>query len=147
MVKAVLTVCLLLLCFSRAQGEVVTKSVPYAHGDQKLEGYLAYDDSVQGKRPGVVIVHEWWGLNDCVRRRAEQLAKLGYVAFAIDMYGKVTKHPDQSAEWMNRIRQDLPLWRGRARAGLEILKQDTRVNPERMAAILQPDFRQGLSNV
>ena len=61
------------------QAKVVTKTVPYRHNGVTLEGYLAYDDAIKGKRPGVLIVHEWWGLNDYARRRAEQLAAMGYL--------------------------------------------------------------------
>ena len=67
---------------------VRTEIVPYKHGDVELIGYLAYDDSVKGPRPGVLVVHEWWGLNGYIKKRAEQLASDGYIAFAVDMYGK-----------------------------------------------------------
>ena len=73
---------LALLCATAVQAEIVTKSVSYQHDDVKLEGFLAHNDSIQGKRPAVLVVHDWWGLNDYVRRRAEQLASMGYVAFA-----------------------------------------------------------------
>src|SRR5688572_33251601 len=64
----------------RAAAEIVTRAVEYTHGDTKLVGYLAYDDAVQGRRPGVLVVHEWWGLNDYAKRRARELAGVGYVA-------------------------------------------------------------------
>src|SRR5438270_11274067 len=72
-----------------AQARVVTRLVPYEQGGVKLEGFLAYDDekTAQGKLPGVLVVHEWWGLNDYAMHRATMLAELGYVAFAADMYG------------------------------------------------------------
>jgi Dienelactone hydrolase family len=63
-----------------ADAAVRTKKVPYKHGAVECQGYLAWDDAVNGRRPGILIVHEWWGLNDYARQRAEQLAKLGYVA-------------------------------------------------------------------
>src|SRR5512143_3898676 len=75
-----------ILC-SGAQAEIRTKAVQYRHGNTALEGYLAYDDTIQGKRPGVLVVHEWWGLNPFAMKRAEALARLGYIAFAVDMYG------------------------------------------------------------
>jgi dienelactone hydrolase len=71
-----------------ANAGVVSKSVQYTHEGTVLEGLLAYDDSIKGKRPGVLVVHEWWGLNDYVRSRVDKLAQLGYVAFAPDMHGK-----------------------------------------------------------
>src|SRR5262245_4956831 len=79
---------MLLSPLSVAQAEVQTKEVTYTHEGVTFKGVLAWDDSVQGKRPGVLVVHEWWGLNDYARDRAKQLAKLGYVAFACDMYGE-----------------------------------------------------------
>src|SRR5688572_2287526 len=70
-----------------ARGEIKTETVEYKDGDTTLKGYLVYDDSVEGRRPGVLVVHEWWGLNDYIKSRAQQLAKLGYVAFAPDLFG------------------------------------------------------------
>src|SRR5690606_15434111 len=67
---------------SVGRGEIVTRTVDYRHGDVELQGFLAYDDAAEGKRPGVLVVHEWWGLGDEVKQRARQLAELGYVAFA-----------------------------------------------------------------
>src|SRR4051794_21825389 len=67
---------------------IKTQTVEYKVGDATLKGYLAYDDSIEGKRPGIIVFPEWWGLNDYVKGRAEQLAKLGYVAFAGDIYGE-----------------------------------------------------------
>src|SRR4051812_10980096 len=87
------TLSLLIACValtSISMAKIVTKPVPYEHGGVKLEGYLAYDDakvSTAAKAPGVLVIPEWWGLTDYPKSRAEQLAKLGYVAFAVDMYG------------------------------------------------------------
>jgi dienelactone hydrolase len=119
------------------QAKVVTKTVPYRHNGVSLEGYLAYDDAIKGKRPGVLIVHEWWGLNDYARRRAEQLAAMGYLAFALDMYGKgkVTQHPNQASEWMNQINQNIDTWRNRALAGFEVLSKAPNTDKKRIAAI------------
>jgi dienelactone hydrolase len=120
-----------------AQAEVRTERIEYKHGDTLLEGFLAYDDTVTGKRPGVLVVHEWWGLNDYAKRRAEQLARLGYVAFCLDMYGKrkVTADPKVAGEWAGVFRNDRPLGRARAAAGLEVLKSRPQVDPARIAAI------------
>ena len=79
-----------LLCLGAVGGahaEVKGEPVEYRAGDTVLKGYLAYNDSIQGKRPGILVVHEWWGLNDYARQRARQLAELGYTALAVDMYG------------------------------------------------------------
>ena len=101
MKRCLLSLALVLVVQGSIHAEVKSKPIPYKHGDLELEGYYAWDDAVQGKRPGVLIVHEWWGLNDYARRRADQLAKLGYAAFAVDMYGKgkLTEHPAEAREW------------------------------------------------
>src|SRR3954463_2021019 len=78
----------LALIASPAAAAIKTQMVDYKEGDTQLSGYLAYDDAVKGKRPAVIVVHEWYGLNDYAKKRAEQLAGLGYVAFAADIYGK-----------------------------------------------------------
>src|SRR5262245_28547401 len=102
-----------------AHAALKTEVVEYKHGDVVLEGYLAYDDATQGKRPGVLIVHEWMGHNPYSRTRAEQLAKMGYVAFALDMYGKGVRAKDiPEAQKLSGIyKNDRNLMRGRAQAG------------------------------
>jgi dienelactone hydrolase len=128
---------ILVLGATNAHAGVVTKNISYQHDGVELEGYLAYDDSMKGKVPAVLIVHEWWGLNDYARKRAEQLAGMGYVAFALDMYGKgkVTQHPKQAAEWMRQTNSNVRLWQQRALAGLHVLKNDPRTDTARIAAI------------
>jgi len=130
-------VLLFLLITTPIHAEVVSETITYEHNGQVLEGFLAYNDGIPGKRPGVLVVHEWWGLNDYARSRVRQLARLGYVAFALDMYGKgmVTTHPSQAADWMNAISQNISLWQERASAGLEILLRQPRVDKTRIAAI------------
>jgi dienelactone hydrolase len=122
---------------SVAQGAVVTKTISYRQGGVDLQGFLAYDNLLKGKHPGVLIVHEWWGLNDYARKRAEQIASLGYVAFALDMYGKnkVTDHPKKAQEFMKQVTENIETWRHRAIAGLNILKQQPNTDPTRIAAI------------
>lgn len=118
------------------EAKVVSRAIPYQDGETSLEGHLAWDDAVKGKRPGVLVVHEWWGLNDYARKRAEMLAELGYAAFALDMYGKrVTTHPKEAGEWAGQIRQNVEGWRRRARSGLAVLKAQEVVDPSRLAAI------------
>ena len=126
-----------LLLAGTAHAAVVVRPVSYTHDGVALEGYLAFDDAVSGQVPGVLVVHEWWGLNDYARSRAEELARMGYVAFALDMYGKgrSTEHPDQAAAWMKEVNGNMDLWLARARAGLEVLKRQPRVDSGRMAAI------------
>ena len=104
-----------------AEAGMRTERIEYRHGDAVLVGHLAYDDAVTGKRPGVLVVHEWWGLNDYAKHRAEQLASLGYVAFALDMYGtgKVTGDPKEAGRLAEPLRKDRQLMRTRAAAGLD----------------------------
>lgn len=128
----------LLFFFSLSvQAEIKTKPVSYTHEDAKLTGHLYWDDSIQGKRPGVLVIHEWWGLNDYAKKRAKMLAELGYVAFAADMYGdnKVTTKPSQAKEWMQEITADVEGWRERAILGLEQLKKSGMVKESDLAAI------------
>jgi len=128
---------ILVLSAVSVQANITAENVSYTDDNVKLKGYLVYDDAYPDKRPGVLVVHEWWGLNDYARMRAERLASLGYVAFVVDMYGekKVTRHPDQASKWMEEITQNVDLWRGRAMAGLDILKSHPKVDRNRLAAI------------
>ncbi len=117
--------------------EVVAGPVEYRDGETTLEGWLAYDPARPGRRPGVLVVHEWWGLGDHAKRRAEALARAGWVAFALDMYGKgkLTDDPKQAGAWAGEFRADPALLRTRAAAGLAVLAGHERVDPARLAAI------------
>lgn len=128
---------LLALGLGAARAEVRTETVEYRDGDVELQGYLVWNDAMKGRRPGVIVVHEWWGLNDYARKRAEMLAELGYVAFAADMYGKgrVTQHAKQAGEWAKQINANVAAWQARAVLGLDILRGHDLVDPERVAAI------------
>lgn len=134
-ILAVLVV--LLLFSSSAMAEVKTKTIEYDYDGAKLKGFLAYDDAVKGKRPGVLVVHEWWGLNDYAKRRATMLAEMGYVAFCADMYGdgRNTEHPEEAGKFATEVRNNLKMWQGRAQAGLKVLQQQAQVDPKRIAAI------------
>lgn len=135
--RLLLGTCVLALFAGSVQAEVKTKTIPYKHGDLELEGHLAWDDAVSGPRPAVLVVHEWWGLNDYARKRAEQLAKMGYVAFALDMYGKgkLAKHPQEAGQFATQVRSNVEDWRKRAIAGLEVLKAQPQCDASRIAAI------------
>ena len=129
--------CLLIItCVaSFAHAEITTKAVPYQDGDVELEGYLAIPD---GQPKGaVMVVHEWWGLNDYAKHRADMLAQLGYVAFAIDMYGKgkVTDDPGQAGKWAGAVAGDRDAYRARAQAGLDAFKQTGLTDGLKIAAI------------
>jgi dienelactone hydrolase len=127
----------LLLCAASAHAAVQSKEVTYDDEGTTLTGYLYWDDAVEGKRPGVLVIHEWWGLNDYAKKRAGMLAELGYVAFAADMYGgdQVTDKPEQASEWMQEITADVELWRLRADAGLAQLRASELVDSDKVAAI------------
>lgn len=120
-----------------AHATLRTAVVEYRQGEAVLEGYLAYDDGYVGKRPGILVVHEWWGLNDYVRKRAEQLAELGYVAFAADIYGKGVRAATakEAGELAGRFKKDRRLLRARAAAGVEVLRKEPHTDPDRLAAI------------
>jgi dienelactone hydrolase len=120
-----------------ALAAIKTEVIDYKDGDVVLQGYLAYDDTKTANVPGVLVVHEWWGQSDYSRKRAEQLAGLGYVAFALDMYGKgVTANtPDEAGKLATPFYKDRALMRSRATAGLNVLKSQKQVDPKRLAAI------------
>lgn len=129
---------LTILCLAvTAEAAVKTKVVEYKQGDTELEGYLAWDDARKGDRPGVLVVHEWTGINDHIRQRTEALAKQGYVAFAADIYGKGIRPAVQAdaARTAGIYKNDRALLRARARAGLEELKKQRFVDTRRLAAI------------
>lgn len=121
-----------------AQAAVQTREIPYQDADGKrLVGYYAYDDAVKGPVPGVVVVHEWWGLNDYAKRRARDLAALGYSALAIDMYGdgKHTEHPGDAMGFMQAALKDPAAAAARFDAGVELLKLQPQTDKARIAAI------------
>jgi dienelactone hydrolase len=129
---------LLLAAFSsRAAAKLVRQTVDYSQDGTPLQGYLVYDDATDAKRPGVLVIHQWMGLSDNERMRADMLAQLGYVAFAADIYGKGVRPTDQAqakAE-SGKYFKDRALYRSRLAAGLERLKQDPRVDRSKIAAI------------
>ena len=131
-----LLVILALTLGTEVQAGMVTKSVEYQHDGAVFKGYLAYNDALPGRRPGVLVVHEWWGLNDFAREKAQQLAGLGYVALAADMYGGgVTTKDREKAAHLAALRNNPALLRARAQAALKVLAADPRVDPKRLAAI------------
>ncbi len=134
-----LLVCLaMILCLAPlAQGEIMTRNVDYKDGATELEGFLAWDNSIDGPRPGVLVVHEWTGLNDYAKMRCRKLAELGYVAFAVDMYGKGIrpKNTEEAAQQAGIYRSDRQLMRRRVNAGLDVLKNNELCDPQRVAAI------------
>jgi dienelactone hydrolase len=128
-----------------ARAEIRTQTIEYKQGDTTLVGFLAYDDAVateKSPRPGVVVCPEWWGNDGYAHSRAQQLAAAGYVAFAIDMYGKgdngkakTTNDPQQAAKWSGEVNADPKVLRGRVMAGYTTLTSQKMVDKKRVSAI------------
>ena len=127
----------LVLSVTPLHAAVKGEEVTYKAGDTVLKGYLAYDDAVKGKRPGVIVIHEWWGHNEFVRKRARTLAELGYTAFAVDMYGdgKTVDHPDKAKALMDATLGDARRLHALYDAGLTVLKKHKTTDAKRIAAI------------
>ena len=119
------------------RARVQTREIEYRQGDTVLKGFIAWDDAVQGKRPGVLVVHEWWGLNDHAKNQARRLAEAGYVGLALDMYGdgKVTTHPQDAQGFVAEVTKDPAVLAARFNAALAQLKQDPHVDTTRLAAV------------
>ena len=132
-----LTGILLAVISTAALAAVKGEEVQYQAGDVVLKGYLAYDDAIKGKRPGILVVHEWWGHNNYARMRARTLAELGYTALAVDMYGdgKTADHPDTAKQFMSEVAQNLPLMKARFKAARKLLAKHKTVDNNRIGAI------------
>ena len=120
-----------------AYAKVVGQALDYSYDGTTLKGYIAYDDSIEGKRPGVLVVHEWWGHNDYARKRADQLARMGYVALAVDMYGdgKLAEHPDDAKKFYSEVMGNMPLAKARFMAAMDALNSHKLMDHEKGAAI------------
>lgn len=116
--------------------ELQTKTVEYTVDGKTFTGHLAWNDSIQGERPGVLVVHEWWGHNEFARDQAEKLAAAGYTAFALDMYGegKVTEHPSEAQAFMKEATGDPQALKARFTAAMEELQAHPTVDDDRIAA-------------
>ncbi|MEK9136556.1 MAG: dienelactone hydrolase family protein [Bacteroidota bacterium] len=128
---------LVLMSVGTSHAAVVGKAVEYSADGVTLNGYITYDDKLKDKRPGVLVVHEWWGHNEYARKRADMLAELGYVALAVDMYGdgKQANHPDDAGKFAGEVMKNMPSMKARFMAGMEFLKKAEHVDPARIAAI------------
>lgn len=139
MTRYAATMLTLALAAGAAPAAVKTEVVEYDHAGTKLMGFLAYDDAATGKRPGVLVYPEWWGLNDYAKDRAKQLAAMGYVAFAADLYGdgKVidTAHPQDAGKMAGALRANVGVWRGRAEAALKQLTARPQTDSTKVGAI------------
>jgi dienelactone hydrolase len=125
------------LAGTTARAELRTKEITYTQAGTPLQGFLAWDDAAKGKRPGVLVVHEWWGHNQFARNQAIRLAKAGYVGFALDMYGKgkVTTHPNDAQAFMQEAMKDPAVLRERFEAAKKVLEEQPEVDPQRIGAV------------
>lgn len=115
---------------------ILTNQIEYAVGDATHHAYLAYDDEIDTPRPGIVVVHEWWGVNDYIRRRAHMLAELGYTALAIDMFaGQTATNPQEAGALMNGVLGDMESGTRALQAGYQLLLDQPGTDRERTAAI------------
>ncbi|SCA56827.1 Dienelactone hydrolase family protein [Candidatus Terasakiella magnetica] len=123
--------------WSFAQAKVVGEEIKYSVDGQEFTGYLTYDDAMEGPRPGVLVVHEWWGHNPYARKRAEMLATLGYTALALDMYGtgKLANHPKDAKAFMMATISNIAVAEKRFDAAHDLLKSQSMVNEKQTAAI------------
>jgi dienelactone hydrolase len=117
--------------------QIVGEEVSYEAGGTALKGYLAYDAARTGPRPGVLVVHEWWGHNEYVRERARMLAEMGYTALAVDMYGdgKEATHPDDAQKFMMEVLENMQSGTERFMAARELLQKNAMTDPQKIAAI------------
>jgi dienelactone hydrolase len=120
-----------------SRAAIHTETVEYKQGDTTLEGFVAYDDAVHGQRPGILIVHQWMGLTDYEKKRAEMLAQLGYVAFCADIYGNgvLPKNTQEAGVLAGKYKGDRQLLRARVKAGLAALCRQALVDQKRVAGI------------
>ena len=125
------------VCAVSVQAAIQTRTVEYQQGDTTLEGFVAWDDALPGVRPGVLVVHQWMGLTDYEKHRAEMLAQLGYVAFCADIYGKGVRpqNTTEAGALAGKYKSDRQLLRARVNAGLDALRQQPLVDPGHLAAI------------
>ena len=132
-----MTLAAALLTQGPPRARVQTREVEYRQGDTVLKGFIAWNDAATGKRPGVLVVHEWWGLNEHARNQARRLADAGYVGFALDLYGnrKVTTHLKDAQAFVAEATKDPAVLAARFNAALDVLKKDPRVDTTRIAAI------------
>jgi len=130
-------IALALLGVATSQGGVVGRQIEYIADGITLKGYIAYNDTVKELRPGVLVVHEWWGNNEYSRMRATMLAELGYVAFAIDMYGngQVVDNPADAGKLAGQTLKNMEGMKARFNGALDVLKKASGVDPSRIGAI------------
>lgn len=136
-VFVVIAVVLAIAGFASAEPNIKGKEVTYRSGKTVMKGYLAYDKNIKGKRPGVLVVHEWWGHNEYARKRARMLAEMGYAALAVDMYGngKQAIHPKDAGKFSSELMNNFDIAKARFTAAMDFLKKQNVIDPGEIAAI------------
>ena len=133
------TLCFIGLMFASAAAHAAVqgKEVSYSANGTTLKGYIAYDDTVKGKRPGILVIHEWWGHNEYARRRARMFAEQGYTALALDMYGdgKQAHHPDDAGKFASEVSKNAVLAKARFDAAYNLLGKEETVDADKIAAV------------
>jgi dienelactone hydrolase len=116
---------------------LTSKNINYQSGATSHSGYLAWDQDITDARPGIVVIHEWWGLNEYIKHRADMLAEQGYCAFAIDMYGDgiTAENPESAGDLMNGVLEDMETGTSRLRSAYQTLQAQSQVDSDRIAAI------------
>ena len=133
----ILVMFILFIAIPEAFSKIVGEEVQYTSNGTTFKGYLAYDDSITGRRPGVLVVHEWWGHNEYARKRANMLAEMGYTALAVDMYGdgKQASHPEDASKFSGEVMSNLDIAQKRFEAAMNLLQSQDTTDPKRIAAI------------
>jgi dienelactone hydrolase len=119
------------------RAEMIGRDMPYQVDGVEHRGYLAYNSDIKTKRPAILVIHEWWGHNDYARKRADQLAALGYVAFALDMYGegRTADHPADAGKFAQAAMSDLAGTEKKLRVVLSLLRDQPQVDPSKIGGI------------
>ncbi|HEU5337977.1 MAG TPA: dienelactone hydrolase family protein [Sulfuricaulis sp.] len=135
--RIIFSVLVVFIGLASAQAAIKGEPVEYKSNGTVHQGYLVYDDASATKRPGVLVIHEWWGHNEHARNSARKLAEAGYVALALDMYGdgKQAHHPEDAGKFSGEIRKNPQLMKSRFEAGMKLLQKQSRVDAKRVAAI------------
>jgi dienelactone hydrolase len=134
--KFLKTLLVLAATLPNARAALAEKAVTYQQGGVTLEGFHVYDDAVKGKRPAVLVIHQWTGLTEYEKRRSRMLAEMGYNVFAADIYGQgIRPQPPEAGKEAGKYKGDRPLFRARIIAALDVLKADERTEPSKIAAI------------
>ncbi|HWQ80993.1 MAG TPA: dienelactone hydrolase family protein [Ignavibacteria bacterium] len=135
--KRIIVLLFVMITAVAARAQIVTENVTYDDGGVLLLGYIAYDESIQNKKPAVIIVHDWMGIGEFAKEKAEAIAKLGYVGFAVDIYGidSRPKNTQEAGKLAGTYKNDRNLMRKRINIAFDEIKKKNYVNPDRIAVM------------